>query len=192
MEELVQESDIKQALDTLRAGGLILYPTDSIWGVGCDATNPHAVERVYALKGRTPEKSLVVLVADEYQLEGFVQEVPEVAYSLIEYTENPLTIVYDQAKNLPENLLGNDGSIAVRVVRHAFCERLIQRLRRPIVSTSANISGKPSPKCFEDIDEKIKEGVDYIVQFGQGDLSVRPPSTIMKVGVGGKFSFIRR
>ncbi len=190
--QTVQDSDIKQALETLRAGGLILYPTDTVWGIGCDATNPEAIDRVYQLKGRTTEKSLIVLLADDYQLEGYVQEVPEVAYSLIEYTEKPLTIVYDKAKNLPDNLVASDGSIAIRVVKHDFCERLIQRFRRPIVSTSANISGNPSPQTFDDIDQVIKDGVDYIVEFGRNDLSRRQPSTIMKIGSGGKFSFLRQ
>lgn len=190
--QTVQDSDIKQALETLRAGGLILYPTDTVWGIGCDATNPEAIDRVYQLKGRTTEKSLIVLLADDYQLEGYVQEIPEVAYSLIEYTEKPLTIVYDKAKNLPDNLVASDGSIAIRVVKHDFCERLIQRFRRPIVSTSANISGNPSPQTFDDIDQVIKDGVDYIVEFGRNDLSRRQPSTIMKIGSGGKFSFLRQ
>ncbi len=192
MGEHINEADIKQAVEVLRAGGLILYPTDTIWGIGCDATNPEAVERVYQLKGRSSEKSLIILLGNDNQLQSYVHEVPEVAYSLVEYAENPLTIVYEGAKNLPENLLADDGSIAIRIVKHAFCERLIQRFRKPIVSTSANLSGEPSPRNFDSIDPTIKAGVDFVVQFGQEDRSARPPSTIMKLASDGKFSFLRR
>ena len=192
MNEHVNETDVKQAVETLRAGGVILYPTDTIWGIGCDASNPEAIERLYQLKGRTTEKSLIILLENDNQLQSYVHEVPEVAYSLIEYAENPLTIVYDGAKNLPENLLASDKSVGIRIVKHPFCERLIRRLRKPVVSTSANLSGQPSPQHFHDIDPVIQEGVDYIVEFGQHDRSVRPPSTIMKLGADGKFSFLRR
>lgn len=192
MGEHVNDADIKQAVETLRAGGLILYPTDTIWGIGCDATNPAAIERVYQLKGRSAEKSLIILLGNDNQLQSYVQEVPDVAYSLVEYAEKPLTIVYESAKNLPENVLADDGSIAIRVVKHAFCERLLERFRKPIVSTSANLSGEPAPRNFESIDPALKERVDYVVQFGQADRSARPPSTIMKLGADGKFSFLRR
>lgn len=190
--EVVRESDIKHALETLRNGGLILYPTDTIWGIGCDATNPEAVERVHQLKGRPVEKSFILLLAHDNQLESYVQEVPDVAYSLIEYAEKPLTIVYDKAKNLPDNVIASDGSIAIRVVNHAFCERLIQRFRKPIVSTSANLSGDTSPQTFDDVNEIIKDGVDYMAEYGRLEQAAPPPSTIIKVGVGGKFSFLRR
>src|SRR5690606_33402236 len=136
-----QASDIKQALEVLRAGGLILYPTDTLWGIGCDATNPAAVERVYQLKERDQSKSLIVLLDNENKLSGYVNEVPDVAYQLIEYTERPLTIVYSDAKNLAPNLIAKDGSIGIRIVNHPFCSPLLQRFRKPIVSTSANLSG---------------------------------------------------
>src|SRR5690606_20511327 len=144
----VKQTDINQALETLRNGGLILYPTDTIWGIGCDATNPEAVERVFRLKGRDPAKSLIVLLDSDHQLQSYVTEVPDVAYQLIEYTERPLTIVYSGAKNLPPNLLAPDGSIGIRIVKHPFCSPLLQRFRKPIVSTSANISGHPAPTNF--------------------------------------------
>src|SRR5690606_17007471 len=133
-----QASDLKEALDVLRAGGLILYPTDTIWGIGCDATQPAAVERVYQLKGRDQHKSLIVLLDTDSKLPAYVQEVPDVAYQLIEYTERPLTIVYSGAKNLADNLIAADGSIGIRIVQHPFCSPLLQRFRKPIVSTSAN------------------------------------------------------
>ena len=142
MKAYYDKEDLKQALDTLKAGGVILYPTDTIWGLGCDATNPEAVEKIYAIKGRDKGKSLIVLLENDYQLEGYVQEVPEVAYQLIEVADKPLTIIYSQAKNLAANVVAEDGSIGIRIVKHPFCEELIKRFRKPIVSTSANISGK--------------------------------------------------
>ncbi|HWK99092.1 MAG TPA: L-threonylcarbamoyladenylate synthase, partial [Parapedobacter sp.] len=144
----VSQTEINQALDTLRNGGLILYPTDTIWGIGCDATNPLAVDRVYKLKGREQAKSLLILLDSDHKLQSYVQEVPEVAYQLIEYTERPLTIVYSGAKNLAPNVLAPDGSIGIRIVQHPFCSALLQRFRKPIVSTSANLSGHPAPATF--------------------------------------------
>lgn len=186
------KDDMKQALDTLKSGGIILYPTDTIWGLGCDATNPEAVEKIFALKGRDKGKSMIVLLGNDYQLEGYVQEVPEVAYQLIEVADRPLTIIYQKAKNLAPNVVAEDGSIGIRVVRHPFCEELIQRFRKPIVSTSANLSGEPSAQNFVEISEEIKDGVDYIVQYGQSDLSKHQASTIMKIDGSGKFEFIRK
>lgn len=187
-----QPSDINQALDVLRDGGLILYPTDTIWGIGCDATNPDAVEKVFGLKGRDQGKSLIVLLDSENKLQGYVQEVPEIAYQLIEYTERPLTIVYSGGKNLAPNLLAADGSIGIRIVEHAFCSPLLRRFRKPIVSTSANLSGQPAPKNFTGIAPEIIDGVDYVASYGQEDPSHGVASVVMKLEPGGKFSFIRR
>jgi len=186
------KDDMKQALETLKAGGLILYPTDTIWGIGCDATNPEAVEKIFALKGRDKGKSMIVLLGNDYQLEAYVQEVPEVAYQLIEVADKPLTIIYNKAKNLAPNVVAEDGSIGIRVVQHAFCEELIQRFRKPIVSTSANISGEATAQNFSEISEEIKDGVDYVVQYGQMDMSKHQASTIMKIDASGKFEFIRK
>lgn len=186
------KEDINKALEVLRNGGLILYPTDTIWGIGCDATNADAVAKVFALKQRDESKSLIVLLDTDNKLQSYVSEVPEVAYELIEYSGKPLTIIYDGAKNLAPNLISIDGSVAIRVANHPFCHQLIQRFRKPIVSTSANISGQPSPTHFTEISSDIKEGVDYIVRFGQDDLSKRNPSTIMKLDASGKFSYIRK
>src|SRR5690606_12453058 len=149
--ERPSSEDVKKALEVLRAGGLILYPTDTIWGIGCDATNPEAVEKVFALKGRTQEKSLIILLENDNQLAAYVQEIPETAYALIEFSERPLTIVFDGAKNLAQNLINQDGSIGIRVVNHPFCSALLQRFRKPIVSTSANLSGQKSPSFFGEI-----------------------------------------
>lgn len=188
----IQKEDLEKALQVLLAGGVILYPTDTIWGIGCDATNSEAVEKVYQLKGRAKDKSLIILLENENRLSSYVQEIPEVAYQLIEYAERPLTIIYSDAKNLAQNLVAEDGSIGIRIVKHPFCEKLIQRFKRPIVSTSANISGAPSPKNFAEISDEIKQHVDYVVQYGQGDLTPKQASTIMKLSPSGAFSFIRK
>lgn len=188
----VDREDINQALETLKNGGLILYPTDTIWGIGCDATNPEAVEKVFALKGRDKSKSMLILLHNDNQLASYVRDIPEVAYELIEASDRPLTIIYSDAKNLAENAIAEDGSIGIRVVNHPFCQQLLQRFRKPIISTSANLSGKPSAGNFEEISDKIKEGVDYVVKFGQNEMSKGKPSLIMKLDPSGKFEFIRK
>jgi len=188
----VQSSDIQKALEALRAGGLILYPTDTIWGIGCDATNQAAVEKVYALKGRDPGKSFIVLLHDENQLNSYVTEVPEVAYQLIEYADRPMTIVYSGAKNLAPNVPAADGSVGIRIVRHPFCEQLLQRFRKPILSTSANISGRPAPGNYSEIEGDIHNGVDYIVAYGRDDSQLSLPSVVIKLDASGRFSFIRK
>jgi len=186
------KDEVNKAFEVLKNGGLILYPTDTIWGIGCDATNPEAVEKVFKLKGRAEEKSLIVLLDSDSKLQSYIKEVPEIAYDLIEYTENPLTIVYSGAKNLAPNAIAKDGSIGIRIVRHEFCQQLLQRFRKPIISTSANLSGKPSPAIFDDIDETFLNGVDYVVNWEQDDRKEKKPSTIMKLEPGGLFSFIRK
>jgi L-threonylcarbamoyladenylate synthase len=188
----VDREDINQALETLKNGGLILYPTDTIWGIGCDATNPEAVEKVFALKGRDKSKSMLILLHNDNQLASYVREIPEVAYELIEVTERPLTIIYSGAKNLAENAIAEDGTIGIRVVNHPFCQQLLQRFRKPIISTSANISGQSSAGNFDEISDEIKDGVDYIVKFDQHDTSKGKPSLIMKLDPSGKFEFIRK
>ncbi len=189
---IIDRTDLNQALETLKQGGLILYPTDTIWGIGCDATNAEAVEKIFALKGRDQAKSLIVLLHSDNQLASYLQEIPEVAYELIEVTDRPLTIIYSKAKNLPQNVTAVDGSIGIRIVNHPFCQQLLQRFRKPIVSTSANISGAPSARYFDEISPEIKEGVDYSVQFGREDKGDGRPSVIMKLDPDGKFEFIRK
>jgi L-threonylcarbamoyladenylate synthase len=184
--------DIQKAIEVLQAGGLILYPTDTIWGIGCDATNREAVDKVFKLKGRSSEKALIVLIENENNLASYVREIPDVAYQLIEYAEKPLTIIYDGAKNLAENLIAEDGSIGIRVTSHPFCKQLLQRFKKPIVSTSANLSGQASPASFYDISEEIKDGVDYIVNYGQDEINEYKASTIMKLGASGEFQLIRK
>jgi L-threonylcarbamoyladenylate synthase len=183
--------DLKQALEVLRQGGVILYPTDTIWGIGCDATNQEAVKRIFGIKQREDVKSMLVLIGNPNMLNSYVREVPEVAWQLIEVADKPLTIVYPGAKNLAANLIASDGSVGIRVTAEHFTEQLIQRFRRPLVSTSANISGKSAPQNFEEISEEIKNAVDYVVQYRQDDKSRQTPSSILKLGIGGEIQIIR-
>jgi L-threonylcarbamoyladenylate synthase len=184
--------EVANALKVLQAGGVILYPTDTIWGIGCDATNTEAIKKIYALKQRDEAKSMIILLDTENKLESYIQEVPSIAYDLIEYAENPLTLVMPGAKNISPALISADGSVGVRVAKHNFCQQVIQRLRKPLVSTSANISGRPSPQNFGQIEQEIMDGVDYVVDLEQHDLERKKPSTIMRLHPDGHFEFIRR
>jgi L-threonylcarbamoyladenylate synthase len=184
--------EVKNALDVINQGGIILYPTDTIWGLGCDATNTEAIQKIYALKQRAQEKSMIILLDTENKLESYIRDVPAIAYDLIEFAENPLTLVMPGAKNIPPDLIAADGSVGIRVSKHPFCQQLIQRLRKPLVSTSANISGQPSPQNFSQISDEIIAGVDYVVDIDQHDLSIKRPSTIMRLDPDGKFEFIRK
>lgn len=184
--------EVEKALKAIQDGGIILYPTDTIWGIGCDATNTEAIKKIFKLKQRDEAKSMIILLDTENKLESYVQEVPAIAYDLIEYAENPLTLVMPGAKNISPSLIAADGSVGIRVSNHQFCQQLIQRLRKPIVSTSANISGSPSPQNFSEIAQEIIDGVDYVVDLDQHDLSKKKPSTIMRIEPDGRFEFIRR
>ncbi|MFC5284894.1 L-threonylcarbamoyladenylate synthase [Pedobacter alpinus] len=186
------KEEINKAFEVLKQGGLILYPTDTVWGIGCDATNAEAVAKVYALKNREDSKSLIILLDTDNKLQSYVSEIPDVAYDLIEYSEKPLTIIYSGAKNLASNLINADGSIGIRIVKHNFCEQLIQRFRKPIVSTSANISGEVTPANFGEIRQEIIDGVDYVVDLEQMSSEKKQASTIMKLEPDGKFAFIRK
>jgi len=184
--------EVANAFKILQDGGIILYPTDTIWGIGCNATNTEAIKKIYKLKQRDEAKSMVVLLDSENKLESYVQEVNPLAYDLIEYAENPLTLIMPGAKNVSTALIAADGSIGIRITKHLFCQQLIQRLRKPLVSTSANISGKPSPQYFSQIDQDIINGVDYVVDIDQQSKEIKNPSTIMKLAPDGRFEFIRR
>jgi len=186
------KKDIEQALDVLKRGGIILYPTDTIWGIGCDATNPEAIEKVNELKGRSKNKNLIILLDTDSKLSSYVREVPDVAYELIECSDKPLTIIYSGARNLSPNLIAADGTIGIRIVKHAFCEELIHRFRKPIVSTSANLTNHPSPKNFSEIEEEIIQGVDYVVNYQREDQQKNSASTIIKLGPSGQFDLIRK
>jgi len=183
--------DVKAALAVLQKGGVILYPTDTIWGLGCDACNVDAVKKIYDIKNRVDSKSMLVLMENAALLERYIEEVPEIAYDLIELTDKPLTIIYDGAKNLAKNLVAEDGSIGIRLTTEQFSSDLIRRFKRPIVSTSANISGKPSPACFAEISQEIIDSVDYVVKYRQVDNQKAVPSSIIKLGRGGEIKIIR-
>ena len=183
--------DVKAALEVLQNGGVILYPTDTVWGIGCDACNEEAVKRIYAIKNRIDSKSMLVLLENAALLDRFIDEVPEIAFDLIEVSDKPLTIIYDGAKNLARNLIADDGSIGIRITTEAFSSDLIRRFKRPVVSTSANISDKPSPACFAEIDQKIIEAVDYVVKYRQDETQKAVPSGIIKLGRSGEIKIIR-
>lgn len=184
--------DIKRALEVLHDGGVILYPTDTIWGIGCDATNEKAVERIYRIKKREDSKSMLVLLENINFLGRYIEEVPEIAYDLIEVSEKPLTIIYPGAKNLAKNLMAEDGNIGIRISYESFTQQLIQRFKKPIVSTSANISGEASPSFFAEISPEIKDAVDYVVEYRQDDRTPANPSSIVKLGVGGEIQILRK
>ncbi|TSJ40326.1 threonylcarbamoyl-AMP synthase [Mucilaginibacter corticis] len=189
---IMLKDEVAKAFKVVQDGGIILYPTDTIWGIGCDAANTEAVQKIYRLKQRSETKSMIILLDTDAKLASYVQEVPELAYNLIEYAENPLTLVMSGARNISPALIAADGSIGIRVSGHPFCQGLIQRLRRPLVSTSANISGKPSPQYFSQIDQEIIDGVDYVVDIDQHSMEIKNPSTIMRLEPDGKFEFLRR
>ena len=184
-------NDIEACIIVLQNGGLILYPTDTIWGIGCDATDEKAVAKIYSLKKRTDEKSMIILLADEKDLPGYISEPNPKVFDYIKGIHKPTTVIYDGAVNLAKNLLNKDGSIAIRIVKDDFCKQLIRSFKKPIVSTSANISGYPPPTVFTDIDVAIKNGVDYIVQHRQDDLTPSSPSAIIKWKADGSLTIIR-
>ena len=185
------EDEIKNACRVLSQGGIILYPTDTIWGIGCDATNEEAVKRIYEIKQRADSKSMLVLIDSPDFLDHYVEDLPEVALNLIEVTDKPLTIIYSGAKNMASNLIADDGSIGIRLTNEKFSQALCVRFRKPIVSTSANISGKLSPGNFSEIDENIIKSVDYVVDFRREEKNNPKPSSIIKLGKGGEIQIIR-
>ena len=184
------QNEINQCHKILKEGGLILYPTDTVWGIGCDATNPEAVRKVYALKKREDSKALICLVGNQAMLERHVTQVPDVAYDIIDLATKPTTIVFDRPKGIAENLVAEDNTLAIRVASDKFCQYLINKFGKPIVSTSANISGEPTPKRFKDIAPEILKGVDYVVNLP--DVNKDPsPSSIIKLGNNGQVKVIR-
>lgn len=184
--------EIKKACEVLNRGGVILYPTDTIWGIGCDATNPEAVKRVYDIKQRADSKALLVLVDTAAKLNYYVADVPPVAWDLVEVTDKPLTIIYGGARNLAPNLLAEDGSVGIRVTAEEFSQQLCQRFRKALVSTSANISGQPSPANYSDISEELKNLVDYVVDYRRDEKSQSKSSSIIKLGAHGEIQIIRK
>lgn len=175
----------------MQKGGVILYPTDTVWGIGCDATNEEAVKRVFEIKQRADSKAMLVLVDNPVKVEFYVSEVPEVAWDLIDMTTKPLTIIYDGARNLAPNLIAADGSVGIRVTNEEFSRQLCFRFRKAVVSTSANISGQPAPAVFHEISEEIKQAVDYIVDYRREETGHPKPSSIIKLGKRGQIKIIR-
>ena len=186
-----QENDIAQCVNTLNNGGLILYPTDTVWGIGCDATNAEAVKRVYQLKQRDDSKALIVLIDNADHIDHYVVDVPAIARELIDVAVKPLTIIYEGAYNLAPNLLGDEDSVGIRIPNDEFCHQLCARFGKPIVSTSANVSGKPTAKTFADIDPAIVNGVDYAVEYRRDDTTPHHPSNIILLSRDGTFKIIR-
>lgn len=186
-----EAEDLKAAVDTLKRGGIILYPTDTIWGIGCDATNEEAIARIYKLKQREDAKAMLSLVGNVGQLERTVRDIPEVAWQLIDVAVNPLTLIYDHPVGIADSLKAEDGSAGIRITSEPFSRALCERLRRPVVSTSANISGNPAPRTFSEISKKIIDGVDYVVKFRRQEKGGATPSNIIKVGEAGLIKVIR-
>ena len=186
------EDDIKESLNILRKGGIILYPTDTIWGLGCDPTNESAVNSIFRLKSREENKSLIILADGVSMIERYVKDIPEIVYELIDVSDTPLTIIYPDAKNLAPGVFGEDGSIGIRVCKDEFCSELISRFRKPIVSTSANFSGNPPPGNFIEIEKNLLNKVDYIVKYRQDDRSKNSASPVIKINKDGSIKIIRK
>jgi len=185
------QKEVREALNVLRKGGTILYPTDTIWGIGCDATNPESVDKIYKIKKRDPQKSMLILVSDIFMAERYLDELPDIAEQLFEASDTPLTLILDGAINLANNLPAENGSIGIRIPDDPFCQELIHQFRKPIVSTSANFSGEASPASFHEISEELKAEIDYTINWRQDDLPVNKSSSIIKLGKGGEIKVLR-
>lgn len=185
------DSNINKCIEVLKASGIILYPTDTVWGLGCDATNEEAVKKIFAIKQRDDAKSLITLVCNDGMLQKYVAEVPELAWDIIDLATKPTTIIYPKGKNLAKNALAEDDSIGIRLIKNDFCNKLIYKLNKPIISTSANISGEPTPIDFQSISEVIKSNVDYVVD-PQLDKGNHQSSSILKLGLKGEIEVLRK
>ena len=181
---------MEQIIQTLKSGGTILYPTDTIWGIGCDATNIDAIEKIFEIKKREKTKSMIILVESEKRLQDLV-DVPEMAWEIMDLSEKPVTIIYDHPRNLPKELLAEDGSIGIRLVKNDFLKKLISKLNKPLVSTSANFSGEKSPMKFLDISQEIVDSVDFVVEENQDKVSEYSGSSIIRVWSDGRVKVIR-
>ncbi len=186
------EKQISKAVEVLKKGGVIIYPTDTIWGIGCDATNPKAVEKVFEIKRRSDSKSLIVLASDTGMINQYVQQIPEIAYQLIELNDKPMTIIYPNAAGLAENVVAEDGSIGIRIPMNDFCIKLIRAFKKPIVSTSANISGENAPQNYGEIAKEILDAADFVADPELEGKSTHKASQILKVGLGGEIEIIRK
>lgn len=186
-----QEEDIKNAVEVMKQGGVILYPTDTVWGIGCDATNPEAVAKVYNIKQRNDSKAMICLVDSDVRLQRYVRDVPEVAWNVMEYATQPTTIIFDKGVNLAPNLIAEDGSIAMRITREPFSKELCYRFQKPIVSTSANISGQPAAQNYKDISEELLNAVDYVCWSRRQEKQPHTPSKIIRLKADGEVEIIR-
>jgi L-threonylcarbamoyladenylate synthase len=189
---MIFDEDIKDSLITLRNGGIILYPTDTIWGIGCDATNIAAIDKIFGIKSRDNNKSLIILVNGDRMLEHYVREIPEIIYELNSVSDTPLTIIYPNGKNLAAGVCAEDGSVGIRICHDEFCTELITRFRKPIVSTSANFSGNPAPENFMEIDRAVIDAVDFVVRYRQDEQRKNSASPIIKVEQNGTIRIIRK
>lgn len=188
---VIIQTEINNAHKVLKQGGIIIYPTDTVWGIGCDATNPEAVKKIYALKQRENAKSMICLVNNTEMLNMYIEKIPKAASEIIKQSTKPTTIIYDNPKLVAKNLITNDKTLAIRVVNNSFCNELIKILKKPLVSTSANISGQPTPKTFTEISEQILKGVDYIVNLHREKKTMQP-SSIIKLNMDGTIKSIRK
>jgi len=188
---MLLEDEIKRSCQVLQQGGVILYPTDTVWGIGCDACNRDAVARIYKIKQREDSKSMLALIDSPTQLYRYVAEAPDIALDLMAVSDRPLTIIYSNARNVAPNLLAADGSLGIRVTTEPFSQALCRSLKRPVVSTSANISGQPAPTIFSEISETIRQAVDYIVDYRRNDTTKSHPSSIIKLENNGIIKIIR-
>ena len=184
-------TEVNKAYEVIKEGGIILYPTDTVWGIGCDATNEEAVAKIYALKKREESKSMICLMNSERMVYTVFKDVPEVAWEILDLSENPTTLILDKPKNVAKNLIADDETLAIRLVKEQFCFKLMERMKKPLVSTSANISGMSTPKSFKEIDPEIIKGVDYVVNLHH-DKICKNPSTIIKLGLDSQVKIIRK
>lgn len=184
-------SDIQRSVEVLQKGGTLLYPTDTVWGIGCDATNYQAVEKIYKIKRRVESKSLIVLLQNFESLSTYVRIIPDITFDLLDSIDSPVTVIYSHARNLAPNVIAKDGTIGIRIVKEQFCNELISRFGRPIVSTSANVSGEPTPAVFSHISDEIRDQVDYVVNYKQNIFTLSKPSTIIRLHENGNYNIIR-
>lgn len=187
----MKEDEIRKAVEVMKKGGVILYPTDTVWGIGCDATNPEAVKKVYEIKRRDDSKALICLVDSDARLSRYVRNVAEVTWDMMELATKPLTVIFSKVTGLAPNLMAEDGSVGLRITREDFSKELCFRFQKPIVSTSANISGEPTARTFDEISDEIKNAVDYVVRYNQRCKEKHQPSSIVKIDETGKFQIIR-
>jgi L-threonylcarbamoyladenylate synthase len=184
-------TEVHNAFEVIKNGGIILYPTDTVWGIGCDATNPEAIAKIYALKQREDSKSMIVLMNGEKMMYSVFSQIPDLAWDLWDLSEKPTTLILDNPRNISENLIASDKTLGVRIIKEPFCFKLLERMKKPLVSTSANISGMPAPKTFKEISPKIIKGVDYVVNLHQEKVC-KNPSTIIKLSLDNQVKVIRK